>query len=89
MLFWMPMKKLASSANSGNVLPENPRTQSARPEFSVFQSGVSSSIAETTYPGEKFFSPVKCSEYGDAETIIGKRRDMSVGNATRNAALKG
>ena len=29
--------------------------QYARPEFSVCQSGVSSSIAVTTYPGERLY----------------------------------
>jgi len=65
---------LVHSEIPGEILPENPRTQFARPEFSVFQLGVSSSVAVTTYPGGRACTLVKCSDDGDAETMIGKRR---------------
>ena len=44
--------------------------QFARGEFSVFQSGVSSSIAVTTYPGGRLGLPLKFADDGDAPELV-------------------
>jgi len=57
--------------NPGKALPENPMPQFARPEFSVFQSGVSSGIAVTT-------CLLRAPLVGGGVFRFGKGRDVSL-----------